>query len=121
MALNPELRALGATLEARARTAPGYRLFVLPGTTPAKPGLIREPGYAGAGISIEIWSLDAAAFGRFVEDIPAPLGIGKIILDDGRAVSGFLCEAAALDCAHEITALGGWRAYIDAQAEPLLA
>ena len=54
----------------------------------------------------------AQAFGRFVQNIPAPLGIGKVTLDDGSQVSGFLCEPYALEGAREITELGGWRAYI---------
>jgi allophanate hydrolase len=53
-----------------------------------------------------------AAFGRFVQNIPAPLGIGKVTLDDGSQVSGFLCEPYAIKGAEEVTELGGWRAYI---------
>jgi allophanate hydrolase len=33
-------------------------------------------------------------------------------LADGRFVHGFLCEPHALAGAREITALGGWRAYL---------
>ncbi len=112
MPLNHELTSIGGTLLRAARTAPDYRLYVLPNTTPAKPGLVRMPGFRGPGIDIELWSLDAAAFGAFVERIPAPLGIGKIRLDDGGEVSGFLCEAQAIAAAEEITALGGWRRYL---------
>jgi allophanate hydrolase len=112
MALHHELIALDAALAARTRTAADYRLFLLPGTEPAKPGLVRDAGYAGSGIEIEIWSLDPAAFGRFVERIPAPLGIGKIGLADGGQVSGFLCAESAVKGAVEITAFGGWRGYI---------
>jgi allophanate hydrolase len=111
MPLNHELTALGATLAKRARTARDYRLFVLPDTVPQKPGLLRSPGFEGPGIEIEVWTLDAAAFGRFVARIPAPLGIGKLRLDDGSEVSGFLAETHAVAGAEEITALGGWRAY----------
>jgi len=117
MALNGELLALGATLDRRCRTSADYRLYLLPGTTPAKPGLVRETGFAGPGIEIEVWALPAEAFGRFVAAIPAPLGIGKISLADGGAVSGFLCEANAVTEAEEITMFGGWRAYIAAQRE----
>jgi allophanate hydrolase len=115
MALNHELLTLGATLKAAARTTADYRLFVLPDTVPAKPGLIRVPGFAGPGIAVEIWSLDPAAFGRFVAKIPGPLGIGKVRLDDGSQVSGFLCESLALVDAPEITGFGGWRAYVASQ------
>jgi len=112
MALHYELIALDATLAGRAKTTGDYRLFVLPGTTPPKPGLVRDPGYDGPGIEIEVWSLAPAAFGRFVEKIPAPLGIGKVSLADGGDVSCFLCAQAAISEATEITAFGGWRGYV---------
>ncbi len=73
---------------------------------------MREPGFAGPGIAVEVWQLSPASFGRFVSSIPQPLGIGKLLLDDGTEVSGFLCEPAALDGAMEITEFGGWRNYV---------
>ncbi|NGY05845.1 allophanate hydrolase [Solimonas terrae] len=112
MPLNRELTEPGGSLLRRARTAAHYRFYVLPDTTPKKPGLVQAPGFDGPGIDVELWSLPAAAFGRFVSRIPSPLGIGKLRLEDGSEVSGFLCEAHAVSGAQEITALGGWRAYI---------
>jgi len=112
MPLNPELTEAGGILLKRCRTAPDYRLFVLPGTAPMKPGVVRQPGFAGPGLEVEVWALPPAAFGRFVARIPAPLGIGKLKLEDGTEVPGFLCEAHAVVDAQEITALGGWRAYL---------
>ena len=116
MPLNGELIALGGRLAKRCRTAGDYRLFALPNTTPPKPGLIRTPGYAGSGIEVEVWHLPVAGFGSFVSRIPSPLGIGKITLDDGSSVSGFLCEQHAIDDAGEVTRFGGWRAYINGGA-----
>ena len=84
---------------------------MLPSTVPPKPGLIADPGFAGGGIAVEVWALPTAAFGAFVARIPAPLGIGKVTLADGSAVSGFLCEGHAVAGAEEITAFGGWRAW----------
>jgi allophanate hydrolase len=78
--------------------------------------LVREPGFAGPGLEVEVWALPADAFGRFVAAIPAPLGIGKVTLDDGTAASGFLCEAHAVSGAEEITAFGGWRRFLEARA-----
>ena len=114
--LNHELTGSGGHLVKRSRTAADYRLYALPNTTPPKPGLIREPGFAGPGLEVEVWVLPADAFGRFVAKIPAPLGIGKLTLDDGSSVSGFLCEAHALAGATEITQFGGWRAYLASRA-----
>jgi allophanate hydrolase len=116
MPLNGELTERGGLYRGSARTAPQYRLYALSGTTPAKPGLVRDTDSSGGGIELEIWSLPLEGFADFVERIPQPLGIGKIELADGRKVSGFLCEGAALDGATEITGFGGWRNYISANA-----
>jgi allophanate hydrolase len=111
MALNGELKALGGRLLEAAITAPDYRLYAL-ATTPPKPGMLRvEPG-KGSAIELELWSLSAAAFGQFVAAIPPPLSIGTIRLSDGREVKGFLVEAAAIERARDISAFGGWRAYM---------
>ena len=44
-------------------------------------------------------------------------GLGEEMgeLSDGSDVKGFLCESAGLDGAEDITATGGWRAYLKAQ------
>lgn len=110
--LNHELTGPGGQLIKRSRTAGDYRLYALPNTTPPKPGLVREPGYAGPGLEVEVWALPADAFGRFVAKIPSPLGIGKVSLDDGTSISGFLCEAHAVAGAEEITRFGGWRSFL---------
>lgn len=111
MPLNHQLTDMGGVLVKRCRTARDYRLFVLPDTTPPKPGLVRDPAFSGAGLEVEVWGLSAAAFGAFVAAIPAPLGVGKLTLDDGTLTTGFLCEQHAVKDAQEITELGGWRAY----------
>ena len=104
----------GGRLLARTRTAPGYRLFALPGGTPQRPGLVRAA--QGARIAVEVWALPVEQFGGFVATIPSPLGIGKLELEDGRWVCGFLCEEHATRAATDITALADWRAYLAQQA-----
>lgn len=111
MPLNHELTSVGGVKLADVRTTPDYRFYALAGTVPPKPGLVREPGFAGPGIAAEEWALPPAAFGQFVARIPAPLGVGKVTLDDGRQVTCFLCESHALAGATDITGFGGWRAY----------
>lgn len=111
--LNWQLTQLGATLARATRTAPSYRFFALPGTVPPKPGLVRvAPGETGGAIEVEVWDVPLAGYGNFVAAIPAPLGIGTITLEDGSTVQSFLCEAAATVGAKDITALGGWRAFL---------
>ena len=95
-------------------TAACYRLMLLADTSPAKPALLRDEGFAGPGVAIELWRLTAEAFGRFVAAVPQPMSIGKVLLADGSLVPGFLCEPAALAGATEITHHGGWRAYLAA-------
>jgi allophanate hydrolase len=46
--------------------------------------------------------------------IVKPLGIGKIELEGGAKVPGFLCESSGTKDAVDITASGGWRAYLQA-------
>jgi allophanate hydrolase len=112
--LNGQLVELGGRLESAGRTAPVYRLYALPGGPPKRPGLVRvadRPGGGGA-IELEVWSLPTAEVGRFLRGIPAPLGLGTVSLADGSSVTGFLCESHAAAGAEDITALGGWRAYL---------
>ena len=73
-------------------------------------------GEGGAAIEVEVYELAVEAFGSFVAEVPAPLAIGTVTLDDGSEVKGFVAEPRALDGAEDITALGGWRAYIASEA-----
>lgn len=109
--LNPQLLALGAHLDRRTATAPVYRLHALP-TTPPKPGLVHV-GEGGAAIEAEVWRLPAEGLGRLVAGLPRPMALGRVELADGGHAPGFLCEPAALVNAPDITAYGGWRAYLD--------
>ncbi len=111
MTLNCELKALGGRLLEAAITAPDYRLYALP-TTPPKPGMLRVEKGAGSSIELELWALSAAAFGKFVAAIPPPLSIGTVRLADGRSVKGFIVEPADVDGARDISAFGGWRAFV---------
>jgi len=111
MVLNGELKALGGRLLEATATTADYRLYALP-TTPPKPGMLRVEAGTGASIELELWALSAASFGKFVAAIPPPLSIGTVRLKDGRGVKGFLVEAAEIEGAREISAFGGWRAFV---------
>ncbi|HVY19703.1 MAG TPA: allophanate hydrolase [Bauldia sp.] len=111
MGLNHELTARGATFIKATATEASYKLYALNGGPPSRPGLVRTTS-GGASIATEVWALPPAAFGEFVATIPSPLGIGTLKLADGSSVKGFLCEAAAVDGAKDITSFGGWRAYV---------
>jgi allophanate hydrolase len=113
MPLNGELKSFGARFLERTTTTADYRLFLLPGTTPAKPGLLRVGVDAGVAVDVEIWTMPAEQFGRFVASIPAPLSIGTLTITDGRDVKGFLVEAEATRDARDISAFGGWRNFME--------
>jgi allophanate hydrolase len=110
MALNGELKSLDGRLVEATSTAPDYRLYALH-TTPPKPGMLRVEAGAGSSIEVEVWALAAAAFGKFVAEIPPPLSIGTIRLADGRGVKGFIVEPEAVNGARDISSFGGWRAF----------
>ncbi len=110
--LNVQLTERGGRLVHACRTHPDYKLYALSNTAPPKPGLVRVPGYEGPGIEVEIWALPADTVGSFADGVPPPLSIGKLRLEDGTLVMGFLVEPAGLEGATEITHFGGWRAYL---------
>jgi len=114
LALHWQLADRGAVLRGKTRTAAVYRMYAMPpsGSIPPRPALIRDDA-AGAAIEVEVWELEASAFGDFVSKIPGPLGIGKVLLESGEEVPGFIAEPRAVDGAEEITRFGGWRAWMD--------
>ena len=112
MPLNFQLLTRDAVLVEQTLTSADYRLYALPGTVPPKPGLARSADGSGSSIIVEVWDIPLARFGEFVAEIPLPLGIGNVQLNDGRWVKGFICEAWALESAEDITAFAGWRAFV---------
>ncbi|WP_062646914.1 allophanate hydrolase [Streptomyces maremycinicus] len=108
--LNPQLLSLGAVLDRTTTTSPVYRLHALR-TDPPKPGLVHV-GEDGAALEVEVWRLPAEGLGRLLAALPRPMVLGSVELADGDSTPGFLCEPAALTDAEDITAYGGWRAYL---------
>jgi len=114
MPLNRELLALGATFVRRVSTEPQYRLFALPGGPPYRPGLLRVAS-DGAAIETEVWALPPAGFAQFVAAIPAPLGLGTLLLADGSRPKGFVVESVAVADAEDVSSFGGWRAVMESR------
>jgi allophanate hydrolase len=109
--LNAQLTERGAWRLTVTRTAPIYRFYALPGGPPLRPGMVQVADN-GVAIDVEVWRMPVEQFGSFVAGIPAPLGIGKVRLEDGSQVPGFVCEALGVVQATDISALGGWRQYL---------
>jgi len=110
MPLHWQLTSRDAKFVAATETAPSYRLYAMADSVPPKPALVHAAD--GAAIAVEVYELDIAAFGSFVAEVPPPLAIGTVTLADGSMVKGFVSEPRASAGAEDITALGGWRAYI---------
>ena len=111
MPLHWQLTSREARLVSATKTAPAYKLYAMAETTPPKPALVHI-GDGGSSILVEVYELDFEAFGSFTAEVPAPLAIGTVTLEDGTSVKGFVAEPRALNGATDITKLGGWRAYI---------
>jgi len=111
-----ELESRGARFLARTRTAPSYRLYALPGGPPARPGLVRV-ATGGTSIEVEVWAVPLGQVGRFLKGVPAPLSVGQVELEDGRRVSGFICEGVGVAGARDVSGFGGWRTFL-AEARP---
>lgn len=112
--LNWQLLERGAVKRERLCSSKSYRLYALAGGPPFRPGMLRDEKN-GEKIVVELWRMEAKQFGSFVSNIPAPLGIGKLELEDGRWVTGFICEPYALQDAEDITSFGGWKAYMESR------
>ncbi len=111
MPLNHQLTGLKAVLSEATTTSPNYRMYALAGGPPYRPGLVRDIDN-GAAINVEVWSIPVENLGKFLLGIPAPLGLGRIELSDGRYVTGFICEPYAISTATDISHYGGWVNYI---------
>ncbi len=112
--LNWQLRQRGARLLEATRSAPDYQLYALAGGPVLRPGMVRV-AEGGAAIAVEVWDIPSSELGSFLTGIPAPLGLGKVQLEDGRWETGFICEPCGLEGAQDITGFGGWRAYLKSQ------
>jgi allophanate hydrolase len=115
LALNWQLTQRGGRLLETTFSSPDYQLHALAGGPPLRPGMVRVKD-GGVAIAVEVWELPSSELGSFLTGIPAPLGLGKVQLADGRWESGFICEPYGLEGALDISHLGGWRAYLETRS-----
>ncbi|WP_040263554.1 allophanate hydrolase [Pseudomonas massiliensis] len=109
--LNWQLRQRGGVLLEATQSAAAYRLYALAGGPVKRPGMVRVRD-GGVAIAVEVWQLPSAELGSFLTGIPAPLGLGKVELSDGRWETGFICESDGLEGATDISQWGGWKAWL---------
>jgi hypothetical protein len=109
--LNPNMLAAGASFVREDSTAACYRIWSIGDRHPA---MMRTPG-AGTSVALELWRVPAAGLASILQNEPPGLAIGKVLLHDGRVVLGVLGEPFLCEGQREITAFGGWRAYVASQ------
>ena len=110
--LNYQLINLGGRYLQSTKTSDCYKFYALSGGKIKRPGLIRVESN-GLSIDVEIWQIPTHNLGIFLEGIPAPLGLGKVELENNSWVTGFICEPYAIETAEDISALGSWRTYLE--------
>ncbi|HTR54794.1 MAG TPA: hypothetical protein VMJ10_29095 [Kofleriaceae bacterium] len=109
--LNPNLLAVGATFVREDATDACYRLWSIDDRHPA---MLRTPGQGGR-IALELWDVPLAGLAQVLLSEPPGLAIGKVLLRDKTVVLGVLGEPFLCEGRREITAYGGWRAYVSAR------
>jgi allophanate hydrolase len=117
LALNWQLQERAARCVARTRTAACYRLYSLTGQNPTRPALVHVGAAEGRAIEVEVWEMDLAHVGSFLALVGPPLALGRVELDDGSLVNGFVCEPRGVapgSVALDITHHGGWRPFLAA-------
>jgi allophanate hydrolase len=111
--LNHQLLTLGATLKKTCLTSATYKMYLVSDEKGKKPGLVRLPkGEKGNQYELEIWAVPMENVGKFIAQIPQPLGIGTLDLEDSSQVKGFICEPLVASQCEDISQFSGWRAYL---------
>jgi hypothetical protein len=110
--LNPNLLKVGATFVREDATDACYRLWSIDDRYPA---MIRTPGQGGS-VALELWDVPLDGLAQVLLSEPPGLAIGKVLLKDKTVVLGVLGEPFLCEGKREITAYGGWRAYIQQRA-----
>ena len=128
--LEHQLISLGATFRRACKSSPIYRLYAITDVNSKirKPGMIAFDRKEGAAIDLEVWDVPISGVGKLLLQIPEPLGLGTVWLDEQEHVKGFICEgyiaslsqqpslhsgsAPAKFLVKDITEYGSWKAFV---------
>ncbi|MEA2330131.1 MAG: allophanate hydrolase [Thermoleophilaceae bacterium] len=105
-------RIAGSEYLGEARTVPAYRLLTVGGEYP----LLVPDAEAGGSIDVQVFALTASIWRGKVDAEPTGLVEGEVALADGRTVAVMLGDPDFVAGRHDvedITAHGGWRAYVE--------
>jgi gamma-glutamylcyclotransferase (GGCT)/AIG2-like uncharacterized protein YtfP len=105
----------GAEFLEACRTAPGYRLYSIGNV---HPGMF-EVDEGGVSVAGEMYRVPEDVLARLEAGEPPNLYRGPVRLIDGRVVDGILYPRELAEGIHrDISAYGGWRAFIDRENTP---
>lgn len=107
-ALNRNLVDAGAVFVNETTTAPVYRLWSINDAYPA----MQRDETAGGSIQVEVWEVTPDGLFEVLQREPPGLCIGRVELANGELVFGVLAEPYICEGQPEITAYGGWKAYV---------
>ena len=114
--LEQNLLGVGAWFLREARTQPCYRLWSIRDVHPAMIR-VRPETEPSTAVEVEVWEVPAAGLASVLLQEPEGLTVGKVELEDGQTVLGVVGEPALVEGMREITAWGGWRAYLKSKKE----
>ena len=106
--LNPNMLAVGAEFVREDQTVPAYRIYSI---GDRHPGMVRV-AQGGVAVAVEVWAVPPEGLASILLKEPPGLSIGKVQLASGAEVLGVLAEPILCEGQREISAHGGWRAYI---------
>jgi gamma-glutamylcyclotransferase (GGCT)/AIG2-like uncharacterized protein YtfP len=99
----------GARFVEQTETAPRYRLYVVD----ALPALVAaEPGVS---IGCEVYDVDEQQLVELAEVEPPGWSRAPLELADGRRIEAFLASPELAARGQDVSAHGGWRAYLDSR------
>ena len=107
--LNHNMTDAGSTLVKQATTEAAYRMWSIDDRHPA----MMRVSKGGAQLAVEVWDVPMAGLVSILVKEPPGLCIGKIRLKDGEELLGVLGEPTLCENRKEITAFGGWKAYLE--------
>lgn len=102
------------------KTASEYKMFAFEDKGIKKPALIYAKSLGenekGNSFYVEIYAMTANDFSKFIQQISSPLSIGKLKLENGENILGFVGDTQILDSAQfknalDISEFGDWRKF----------
>jgi allophanate hydrolase len=108
-----QLTDLNAHYSCTTSTSAQYKMYLVDPKEKKKPGVVRvENDQIGWPIEVDIWKIPLENLGKFLVQIPHPLGLGKVELIDGTWVQGFICEQYIAAFSEDISHYYRWEDFL---------